>query len=283
MFRMHTAAITLLLAAAAPAAAAPAPRPLAIVRPEVRQYEGGPPLAAGFRFLAGDTLFFSLRVQGYQVSADSAIDLAVRIDALDAGGTPLMKTVERSISTTISAEDKDWMPVVSETLEIPPLALAGAYRIRAAVEDRLSKQSVTSETTFLVRGLAVEPAETLVERNFRFLRGEEDRNPLHDAVYHPGEALWARFEMTGFRYGENNQVQVSYGVAILGPAGNQMYSQPEAALEQGGSFYPKRYLPGVLSVGLNDKVKPGNYTLVVTLHDLTGSQTCESRHVFRVE
>ncbi|HVX66393.1 MAG TPA: hypothetical protein VHA11_07320 [Bryobacteraceae bacterium] len=283
MLKLPYLAATLLIGAAAIGSAAPAPRALSIVKATLRQYEGGPPVDAGFRFFTGDTLFFSFQVQGYQVSAESGIDLAVRIDALDSGGTKLMKTVERTIVTQVSAEDKDWMPVVRETIEIPPLALPGSYRIRSSVEDRLARQAATNETTFLVRGLEVEPSDSLVDRNFRFLRAEDDRNPVSDPVYRPGEAVWARFEMTGFHYGDNNRVQVSYGVAILGPAGNQMYSQPEAAVEQGESFYPKRYLPGVLSVVLNDKVKPGEYTLVLTLHDLAGNQAYESRHTFRVE
>ncbi len=262
---------------------APTSRPLSIVKPSARQFEGGPPLDPGFRFLTGDTIFFSFQILGYQVSPESTIDLLARIEAVDPEGTLLMKPVERPIATQISAEDKEWMPVVRQDIQIPPLALPGTYHIRATVEDHLSKQTVRSEIAFQVRGVEIQPSDTLVARNFRFLRAEEDRDPMTDPVFHPGQSVWARFEITGFRYGDRNRAEVSYGIAILGPAGNQVFGQPQAALEEGESFYPKRYLPGVLSVSLNDKVRPGTYTLVLTLRDLAGNQTQESRHVFRVE
>ena len=282
MRKTHLLSAMLLVAAEAFSSPAPTPKPLSIVKPALRQFEGGPPVEGGFH--TGDTVFFSFQIAGYQVSPESKIDLAVRIEVFDPGGTPLVKPIEHPVATQVSAEDKDWLPIVREAVEIPPLALPGTYRIRAAVEDRLSKQSAKSETAVPVRGVQVESSDSLVVRNFRFLRSEDDRSPLASPVYRPGDAVWARFEITGFRYGEKNRVAVSYGVAILGPSGNQMYSQPQAALdEDAGSFYPKRYLPGVFSVTLNDKVPPGEYTLVLTLRDLAGNQTDESRHAFRVE
>ncbi|HEX8984720.1 MAG TPA: hypothetical protein VF767_04790 [Bryobacteraceae bacterium] len=282
MRKTHVLSAMLLVAAGAFSSPAPTPKPLSIVKPSLRQYEGGPPVESGFH--TGDTVFFSFQIAGYQVSPEARIDLAVRVEVFDPAGAPLVKPIEHPIATQVSAEDKNWLPVVREAVEIPPLALPGIYRIRAAVEDRLSKQSAASETAVPVRGTQVEPSDTLVARNFRFLRSEDDRNPLASPVYRSGDAVWVRFEMTGFRYGEKNRVAVSYGVTILGPSGNQMYSQPQAALdEDAGSFYPKRYLPGVFNLSLSGKVQPGEYALLLTLRDLAGNQTDESRHVFRVE
>lgn len=274
----------LLLAAAFAAPPAPTPKQLTIVKPSVRQYEDGPALEPGFSFFTGDTVFFSFQIQGYQVSPESnKIDLHAQIQAVDPQGVPLAEPVQRNINTQLSAEDKNWMPIVRETFQLPPLAFPGVYHIHALVEDRLSKQTAKSDTDFSVRGKRVEPSDKLVARNFRFLREEEDRNPLEQPVYRPGDAVWARFEITGFRYGPNNRVQVSYGVSVLGSTGETLFTQPQAAVEQGESFYPKRYVPGALSINLNAKVKPGEYTLVLTLRDDVGDQTDESRHVFRVE
>lgn len=276
-------AVPILLTAASTATSAPTPKPLAIVKAMVRQFEDGPPPGTDFNYFTGDTVFFSFEVQGYKVSEDSRLDLRVTIDAVDSEGTPLADTVKRKIDTQLSAEDKDWMPIVRETIQIPPLALPGKFHIKTTVEDALARQTVTSDTPFGVRGKKVEPSPTLVVRNFHFYRGEEERNPLEAPVYHPGDALWTRFDVIGFRYAEKNRMQVEYGVAILDPAGNTVFSQPEAAVEKDASFYPKRYVPGAFSINLDKNVKPGEYTLVLSLRDTVGDQAFESRHPFRVE
>jgi hypothetical protein len=283
MAGLRYALLAAALAAALPAYSAPAAKQLTIVKAAVRQYEDGPALGAGFSFLAGDTVFFSFQIQGYQVSPDAEIDLETQIDAIDPEGTPLMATARRRISTQVSAEDKNWLPIVRESIQVPPLALPGTYRILVVVEDKLSKQAAKAEVEFSARGRQVERSETVVARNFRFLRAEEDRDALAQPVYRPGDALWARFDITGFRYGPNNRVQVSYSVSVADPSGKTVFSQPQPAVEQDESFYPKRYVPGVFSLQLDKKVKPGEYTLVLALRDEIGNQADESRHVFRIE
>jgi hypothetical protein len=283
MARLVSALLATALAAAFPARSAPAPKQLTIIKAAVRQYEDGPALGAGFSFLTGDTVFFSFQIQGYQVSPGAEINLETQIDAIDPEGTPLMATARRAISTQVSAEDKNWLPIVRETIQVPPLAPPGTYRIRVVVEDKLSKQTAKADVDFSVRGRQVERSETLVARNFRFLRAEEDRDALAQPVYRPGDALWARFDITGFRYGPNNRVQVSYSVSVVDPSGKTVFSQPQPAVEQGESFYPKRYVPGVFSLQLDKGVKPGEYALVLALRDETGNQADESRHVFRIE
>lgn len=272
-----------LLATVLSASWAAAPKQLTIVKLALQQYEDGPPLDRRFAFPTGDTVFFSFQIQGYQVSSDSNIDLRVRIDAADPEAVPIVKTIERAISTQLSAQDKNWMPIVRDSVQLPPLALPGTYRVRIVVEDALSKQEAKTEISFAVQGKRVEPSETLVARSFRFLRGEEDRDQLIQAVYRPGDSVWARFEITGFRYGANNRVDVSYGVALAGPDGKTLFSAAQAAVEQDESFYPKRYVPGVLSFNLDKKIKPGEYTVILTLRDQIGAQTGESCHSFRVE
>lgn len=264
-------------------AAAAAPKPLVIVKPTLYQYEGGPPVTPGTGFSTGETVFFSFQVSDYRLSEDSQVDLACRIDALDPQGVPLVAPILQEVKTTLSPEDKDWMPIVRQSFLIPPLALAGAYRIVIAVEDRLASQSTKTEIQFPVRGRQVAPSDTLVARDFRFLRAEDDPRPLQPPVYRPGDALWVRFEMVGYKLGEKNRLQISYGVSVLSPSGRSMYSEPKAAVEQGESFYPKRYLPGMFSLNLNKDVRPGVYTLVLTLRDEVGNQTDESKHEFTVE
>jgi len=72
-------------------------------------------------------------------------------------------------------------------------------------------------------------------------------------------------------------------VAVLSPSGKVLFSQPKAATEEEQPFYPRRWVGGILSLTGRPDTKPGEYTLVLTLRDLIGNQTSESRHTFRVE
>jgi hypothetical protein len=277
----HCSAWLPLCAVALPAFCAP--KQLAIVRPALHQYEDGPDLERSFSFLAGDTVFLSFQIQGYQASPDSKIELHVRIDVADPKSVPVVKTIDHAISEQLSVQDKNWMPIVRDSIQLPPIVLQGTYHIRVAAQDAISKQEAKSEIAFDVQGKRVEPSETLVARDFRFLPGEEDRNPMVQAVYRPGDSVWARFEITGFRYGANNLVNVSYGVSLTGPDGKTLFSQPQAAAEEGEAFYPKPYVPGALGFNLDKKIKPGEYTVVLTLRDEIGTQSDESRHTFSIQ
>ncbi len=262
---------------------APPARQLKIVRPLLHQYDGGPPLASGFPFLIGDVVFLTFQISGYQVSEDSKVDLSYTVEAADPDGVPFVEGMHGKIATQIAPEDKDWLPVVNESAAIPPLAWGGTYRLKLEVADNLSKQTAKAEIEIQVRGRNIEPSQTLTVRNFRFLRTEEDADPLLDAVYHPGDSVWIRFEFTGFRYGPKNHVHVEYGVALLDAAGKALFAQPQAAAEDEDAFYPKRYLSGALSLNLEKKIRPGPYVVVLTLRDYAGDQTQETRHEFRVE
>ena len=77
--------------------------------------------------------------------------------------------------------------------------MGGAYRIAVKVKDEVGGTEIMSQLDVQVRGLEIEPSDTLAARNLRFLRSEEDAAPLDPAVYHPGEMLWARFEITGYK------------------------------------------------------------------------------------
>ena len=265
------------------APSAPQARQLKIVRPQLHQYDGGPPLASGFQFLIGDVIFLTFQIAGYQISDDSKVDLGYTVEAVDPDGVPFAEANAGKIATQVSPEDKDWMPLGNASAAIPPLAWGGTYRLKLTVEDHLSKQTTKTEIAIPVRGRNVEPSQTLTVRNFRFLRTEEDADPLLDAVFHPGDSVWVRFEFTGFRYGPKNHAHVEYGVALLDASGKALFSQPQAAAEDEDAFYPKRYLSGALSLNLEKKIKPGQYVVVLTLRDYAGDQTQETRHEFHVE
>ena len=58
-------------------------RPLVAVNPILQQFEDGPPLAGDYRFLPGETVFFSFQVQGYQQSPERQVRLTYSIETLD--------------------------------------------------------------------------------------------------------------------------------------------------------------------------------------------------------
>jgi len=265
------------------AATTAAPPPLGIVKAALHQYEDGPALAPEYVFAPGETVFFDFLVQGYKVSSEQRIELECRIEAVDAEGTLLAEPFRQEIKVELAPEDKDWMPKVRHSVPAPPLGDPGTYRIRILVRDLLAGSETRLEIPFRTGGRQVAPSDTLVERNFRFLRSEEDRTPLRVAAYRPGDALWARFEIRGYKHAEKNQVHVEYGLEVLGPGGQSLYREAQAAVEQSSSFYPKRYLPGSLSLNLQANARPGEYTIVLRLRDLVGGQESESRHSFKIE
>ena len=118
------------------------------------------------------------------------------------------------------------------------------------MKDEIAQAEVRKSVDFKVRGRDVEPSPTLVVRNLRFYRTEEDKKPLELAAYRPGDAVWIRFDMTGFKFGEKNRFDVGYGIQVLKPNGEATLTQPEAAVEQDKSFYPRKFVPAAFSLNL---------------------------------
>jgi hypothetical protein len=279
--------VPLLLMAALPRIAAPQDKKLAIVRPLLSQAEDGAPVSSGFEFLPGETIHFSCQIEGYKKIEEKfdveKILLTYQVEARDARGVLLQPVLEGKEGGTVTSEDKNWMPKIRESIVIPPLAESGEYQILVKVKDELGQSTAETRTVFTVKGPDVAPSDTLVIRNFRFLRTEEDGKPLQVAAYRPGDPVWARFEMTGYKLTDANQFDIEYGLQVLRADGSVAYSQPQAATAKEQSFYPQRHQPGVLNLNLAKDQKPGEYTIVVTVRDNLGKQTYEKRKKFSVE
>ena len=260
-----------------------APGPLRITAPAFRQSDGGTPLPPGFTHVPGALLFFSFQIEGYLPTTERKVRLSYKLEALDPQGVAIVEPIASILDTELHDEDKDWKPRVRQEIEIPPLGPSGRYKILVAVSDEVGKTTAKAEIPFEVRGRDVEPSPTLVIRNFRWFRAEEDREPLAKGVYRPGDSVWARFDITGYRFAEKNRFAVSYGIEVFRSNGNLLYAQPKAADEQESTFYRKRYLPGVLSLQLDKDIRPDEYTIVLKVSDQIGDQEIESRHVFSVE
>jgi hypothetical protein len=282
--RFAVGLIRLFLALTSLAAAAPAQ--IAIDRIALHQFEDGPVLPPAHEFLPGETVFFSCRLTGYQVQKngeESSVKLAWQMRVTDPAGVLLEKEAAGRAEDRILPEDKNWKPKFLHSFVVPPYATGGVYHVVVKVKDEAGNTELNTDLEFHVRGHDLETSPTLVARNFRFLRSEDDAVALEPPVYHPGDVLWARFDITGFRFDANNRFSVEYGLAVLRGTGEQLFSQPVAATESNESFYPQRYVPGALSLSLDKNVASGSYILVVTVRDKIGDQTWESREAFRVE
>jgi hypothetical protein len=256
---------------------------LEVVRPIVAQSDGGVMAPAGFQHVAGETLFFSCRVAGYAKTPEEKVNLAYSVQSFDPKGVPLTEIYKNELVTDVTPQDKEWMPKISTEIQIPPLVAAGTYKILIKVEDMVAKTNAELSVPFEVRSKTVEPSDTLVTRNFQFFRGDEDSAPLQKPVYRGGDAVWTKFDIIGFKYGEKNHVDVSYVTSIISPSGKVLWTQPEPAVEQSESFYPKRYVAATMGINLLANTKPGEYTIAVTITDAVGKQTYEAKQTFTVE
>src|SRR6185369_3338098 len=148
--------------------------------------------------------------------------------------------------------------------------------------DEINGSETQGEMIFHVRGHEVEPSDTLVARNFQFLRSENDSVGLTNATYHQGDMVWARFDVTGYQF-TDHKFSMDYGIAVETADGKQMFAQPVAAEESGDAFYPQRWVPGMFSISLDKNVPTATYTLILTMRDKIANRTAEQRATFKVE
>jgi hypothetical protein len=269
--------------------AAAATEKLEIEKFALRQFEDGPALPASHEFLPGETIYWSFRMRGYHVNKsendvgdpESRMKLTWTVRATDPNGVLIEKERSGKVEARLFAQDKDWTPRAADSFAVPPFAPKGIYHATVTVKDESGEATSTLE--FKVRGDTIEPSETLIGRNVRFLRSENDTITLRNPTYQAGDTLWVRFDITGYKFGEKNKYDVEYGLAILRANGETMFTQPVAAKETSESFYPQHYVPGLLSLGLNQDLAKGSYTMVITMRDKIGGQNWESREKFQVQ
>jgi hypothetical protein len=257
--------------------------PFSIVRTIISDTDGGAALPASFEHVPGETLFFSCRIAGYQKTPEEKIHLAYTVEAFDPQGVPVMESFHNEITDEVSPQDKEWMPKIQTEIPLPPLAASGAYKIVVQAEDLVAKTKTETSVPFEVRGHRVDPSDTLTVRNFQFFRSEDDTEAVAKPIYRPGDAVWAKFDITGFRYGPKNKIDVSYITSVLRNSGEVLWKQPEAAAEQTESFYPKRYVPASMGINLQKDIAPGDYTIDVQVTDAVGGQTYDTKAMFTVE
>jgi len=276
--------VRFLLLLALSTAAYAATAPLAIIKPSISDMEDGPGVVSDFTFVPGQFVYLTYHIGGFKASEEQKIHLSYKTDVFDPKGVRLIETMADQVETTLAPEDKNWKPIVRQQFLIPPIAPSGTYKITVQVTDDLAHgAAVTEDIPLAVRGREVAPSDTLAIRNFHFYRGEEDRDPLSIAAYKPGDTLWARFDIVGYKFGPHNSIDADYGISVIAPSGKVLFTQDKAAEEKSSSFYPKAYVPGSMNLSLQSNIRPGQYSIVLTARDHTGNQTCETKADFNIE
>jgi len=233
--------------------------------------------------VAGETLFFTCRVANFAKSPEEKVHLSYTVEAFDPLGAALNEIYKNEISDEVTPQDRDWLPKIETEIPTPPLGPTGAYKIVVKVQDLIGNTTAELSVPFQVRGHAVEPSATLTVRNFQFFRGEDDTQPLEKAAYHPGDAVWAKFDIVGYKLGDKNSIDVSYVTSLISPEGKVMWTQPDPAVDRDASFYPKRYVSATMGITLLKDTRPGVYNIGVQLKDGIGKQTAEAKFAFTLE
>ncbi len=274
--------VAILLACALPASAAEPKKPLRIARAALLEAEDGFSASPETEYHGGETLYMAFHVEGFTVDRSDRVKLSYRIDTLDAGGTPLVEPQSGKVDTELAPEDAKWTPRVRFSATLPEWVESGLCKLVIHVTDDFTGQRASAELPFRVQGRGVPPSDSLAVRNFQFAR-EENGDPLPAPAYRRGDVLWASFDITGYKTGNNNLVQVQYELSVFNAEGKLIFRQPQPAEEKGTSFYPRRYVHAAFNLNLEKSIAPGEYTIVLTTRDEIGHQTNESRHSFTIE
>jgi hypothetical protein len=260
--------------------AAPA---LGIVKAVVAQSDGGEALPAAFKHVAGETMFFSCNISGFTKSPEEQISLTYSVQAFDPKGVPVAEIYKGEAKEEVGPQDKNWLPRIEAQIILPDTLRPGSYKILVKVDDLLSKTSADLTVPFEIAARDVPASPTLLAKDFRWYHNEDDQRAMSQPLYHAGDNMFMKFDITGFKYGENNKVDVSYVASLMLEDGKTIWTQPDPATEQSEAFYPKPYVTGEFGISLQKDFKPGTYFMAVAVKDAIGKQSYQGKFQFIVQ
>jgi hypothetical protein len=206
------------------------------------------------------------------------------VQAFDSKGVPVAEIYKGESKDEVGPEDKNWLPKIETQIVLPEILRPGSYKIVVKVDDLLAKTSADGAFPFEVTGRDVSASATLLAKDFRWFHNEEDTRAINPPVYKPGDNMFMKFDITGFKYGENNKVDVSYRPSLMLEDGKKIWTQEgDPPSEQSEAFYPKPYVEGEFGISLNKDFKPGTYFIVISLKDAIGKQNYEGKFQFSVQ
>jgi hypothetical protein len=261
---------------------------LAIINAGVEQSEDAPSVAPDYRFLPGDYVYFTFQIAGFRVQSEERdeirkISLSYEVTAQDAAGVPIAPAIPGIVKTELNPEDKNWVPKCRVSFLIPSFVAAGLFRVHVFVKDLVADSETAKDYPFRIGGVTIRPTASVSVENFKFFRKPGDQNALQVPAYSPGDTVYAQFNMVGFKTGPQNQYHLSYGLTVFRPDGKIYINDPKAAELQESTFYPARYLPGVVELTTSSTAMHGQYVIVLTVHDLVGDSNFEMKTAFSIE
>jgi hypothetical protein len=281
-FRSASGALLAILCSGASLLAQTGPA-LQVSNPIVSQFEDGGSIPAGQKLVPGETVYFRFSAAGFKTSESGRVQLTGHAQAIDPEGAAIIPRDEVVVATSLRDEDKEWKPVLRFQFQIPSIARPGTYHIRFEATDDQTKKTASGDSTFQVSGVDLAPSPTLVVRGLNFYRTADDETPLRVAAYRAGDMVWVRFDVTGYKYGEQNAIDLTYDVAVTSMDGKPLVSQQNAATERSQAFYPQPWVPGSFSLTLQPNRAKGLYNVEITARDGVGNQTVKASASFRVD
>ncbi len=266
----------------------PATSSFAVINGGISSSEDAPFAASDYRFLPGDYLYFTFEIAGFDVNSEDKreikkISLEYEVRVEDQAGRDLAEPVTDKIQTELSPQDKNWVPKRRASFLLPSFIAAGPFHIHTTVKDLYAKTETSRDYPFLAGGVEVKPAQSITVENFQFLRSPNDKEALSVPAYSPGDTVYARFDMTGFKDGTGNEHHVAYGVTVLDPRGKPFIQNPNAADLKAGGFYPAQFVPGDMALQMGKNNPRGEYIVVLKVADLMANRTYEVKQAFSIE
>jgi hypothetical protein len=261
---------------------------LAVIDGGIQRSEDAPYVPGDFQFLPGDYVYFTFHIAGFATKANGAteirsLSLEYEVTPEDKNHIALTEPVNGKIADDLSTEDKNWTPKRRASFLLPSYVAAGEFVVHVVVRDLIGKVEATRDYPFSIGGVHVEAAPSIQAESFDFLRHQDDEKALDLPAYAPGDTVWARFEMVGFKHEAGNRYRLSYGVSILRPDGKTFLDQPNAARIASDSYYPAQFVPGELQLSTPKDAQRGSYQLTLTVRDLIANQTFDLKRVFTIE
>ncbi len=259
----------------------PAPQ-LTIVNPVLHnRQEDAPAIPANYSYYGGELLYVSFKVSGFKPLKEQ-VEIRWQIIATDQDGLLLVPLINGVVKEELNVNDKEWLPRVQQTIPLPPQIPPGMAKLKLIANDEHGKTTAEKTVEFRVGGRPLPKVEGFSLLDLGFYESDTALSPMRDVVYRAGQALWARFQMAGFKLGDKNRFDVTYGLEIRTAEGKPLYQKPEAASDSAEPFYPRRLLNGGVTLDITPGVIPGEYVLVVKAKDRVGGTEAEATARFRV-
>ncbi len=251
------------------------------------RYGGGAPMPQPITFLPGDQVVLRAKIAGFRTAELSyqeyRVKLSYEVSAVDFRGLVIGKTKKGELDEPVHKEDKEWLPTLEYKFLIPPLAEYGAAHVRLRIRDEVSQKETAYEESILVNGKRLPALASVGVINFGFYRRQEDASALPSGVYRPGDTLWAKFDVAGFRIEADNHFHAECDVQVRDAEGKVLFAQPNAISRDAKPDYPERYLPGIFSLEIRPGTPKGQYAIAVISRDQLSGQSSESVFPFAID